>query len=427
MSFIKRLFLSLTSLIVGISIVEIFLLTTTWSTLTSHRQKFSHDTFSNGEKKVSRNLIRSHEQKHQSLKATKDNIIFEKENFKGMRHGYNYPTISENQDETSKYFYKPRKTSKRRETEFNATEEKYFIPRDHDVNGVNFSFLLDGGDICLKSKPFIIFLIHSTAKNDEARKDIRNTWASSIRQGYWYKGFSLDKNVTYVFILGNSTRNVTTAVANENRLYGDIVQASFEESYKNTIYKSYMGFRWVRKYCKDVSFVVKVDEDVFVHVPNIISYLQNLPTDVTVNQTIFGVLSGNNGVYRSPAYYKWTISYEEYPLRSYPLHASGGIYFMARTVAMDLINMADFIPLVHIEDAFFCGILRKVLGFTTEEPDILLLRGGIPIDCMFYYRKSLLALHPVGSYYKIKLWNDLPDLNKTVCRETDKQKIRNLV
>ena len=47
-------------------------------------------------------------------------------------------------------------------------------------------------------------------------------------------------------------------VDEEHKLYGDIVQGSFLESYKNLTLKAIMGLKWVSQYCSQAPFAIKV-------------------------------------------------------------------------------------------------------------------------------------------------------------------------
>ncbi len=48
------------------------------------------------------------------------------------------------------------------------------------------------------------------------------------------------------------------AIQEEHQLYGDIVQGSFLESYRNLTLKAVMGLKWVTTYCSNAKYVIKV-------------------------------------------------------------------------------------------------------------------------------------------------------------------------
>lgn len=68
----------------------------------------------------------------------------------------------------------------------------------------------------------------------------------------------------------------------ESAAFGDVIQESFLDSYNNLTLKSGMLMKLVNLECaKRVSYVMKTDDDMFVHVPNLVAAL--LAKNVTTN------------------------------------------------------------------------------------------------------------------------------------------------
>ena len=62
-----------------------------------------------------------------------------------------------------------------------------------------------------------------------------------------------------VFMMGTPTSEADLhTIQEEHRLYGDVVQGSFMESYKNLTLKAIMGLKWVTTYCSNAKYVIKV-------------------------------------------------------------------------------------------------------------------------------------------------------------------------
>ncbi|KAH3736609.1 hypothetical protein DPMN_043181 [Dreissena polymorpha] len=59
----------------------------------------------------------------------------------------------------------------------------------------------------------------------------------------------------------------------ENKIYHDIVQENFIDSYTNLTYKTIMGFKWASTKFSNVQFVMKTDDDMWFNVPSIIKLL----------------------------------------------------------------------------------------------------------------------------------------------------------
>jgi hypothetical protein len=53
----------------------------------------------------------------------------------------------------------------------------------------------------------------------------------------------------------------------ESNLYQDMVIGPFLDSYRNLTYKHVMALKWVHYHCPEARYVLKSDDDVFVHTP----------------------------------------------------------------------------------------------------------------------------------------------------------------
>uniref|UniRef100_A0A8C9QDZ8 Hexosyltransferase n=1 Tax=Spermophilus dauricus TaxID=99837 RepID=A0A8C9QDZ8_SPEDA len=59
----------------------------------------------------------------------------------------------------------------------------------------------------------------------------------------------------------------------ESAAQGDILQAAFQDSYRNLTLKTLSGLNWVNKHCPMARYVLKTDDDVYVNVPELVSEL----------------------------------------------------------------------------------------------------------------------------------------------------------
>lgn len=100
----------------------------------------------------------------------------------------------------------------------------------------------------------LLIIVASNPSNYENRMVIRNTWGKSI------------DSTKMVFLLGeteNSTNN--HFIKHESKVYGDIVQGSFMDAYRNMTYKHVMGLKWVAHHCPMAKYVLKTDDDVVLN------------------------------------------------------------------------------------------------------------------------------------------------------------------
>ncbi|XP_045189481.2 beta-1,3-galactosyltransferase 1-like [Mercenaria mercenaria] len=233
----------------------------------------------------------------------------------------------------------------------------------------DFPFIIDGSDICQNtSHPFLVIMVLSVHTHIDTRSAIRNTWGRAANPGVWPKVGVLKQKVKLVFLFGKAKNELGNNIAREeSKMYGDIVQADFVDSYFNLTYKTVMGIRWVAEFCKDAKYVLKADEDVFVHVHNLITFLSK--REKKNHGVIFGHALIKSDVFREG---RWAVSKHAFPLSVYPTYTCGNTYVIPGKMAAHIYYTAGLLPYLNIEDVFVTGIVRMflnaelvdVMGFT---------------------------------------------------------------
>jgi len=62
----------------------------------------------------------------------------------------------------------------------------------------------------------------------------------------------------------------------EKHLYDDLIVANFMDSYDNLTLKTMSALEWVDTYCNQSEFVLKTDDDMFINVPNLLSFIDKI-------------------------------------------------------------------------------------------------------------------------------------------------------
>lgn len=62
-------------------------------------------------------------------------------------------------------------------------------------------------------------------------------------------------------------------VVEESRAHGDILQEDFVDSYLNLTLKTVMGLKWGSQHCRSAKYFMKTDDDMFINLPAIMTYL----------------------------------------------------------------------------------------------------------------------------------------------------------
>ncbi|KAK3798874.1 hypothetical protein RRG08_050253 [Elysia crispata] len=245
--------------------------------------------------------------------------------------------------------------------------DSYFLPSPNTTETYDNEVLLEPNTTRLDSHS-VHFIIPSSPSDEKTRNAIRETWGS-VSQNLTWPGKAISLPVKLTFVLGiqdNQNNSLPSPTKDkmesldtksiedtEESQYDDIVQFDMIDSYGNLTRKILLAFKWVISSCKNVQYIVKADQDIFVNVPILLSFLKHHGNSNSVYGFIY------DGGYASRVG-KWKISKEAYSPNYYPVYASGNAYVVSKLAAQTLLNLSSHFPYVPIEDAFITGVLASV-------------------------------------------------------------------
>ena len=99
----------------------------------------------------------------------------------------------------------------------------------------SFKFIMNH-DMCNKSQPLLLIMIHSAPGNLKKRNVIRETWGQE------------SSLVTTLFLVGWS-EEYQVELEEENMKYRDLIQGNFLDVYRNMTYKHVMALKWATYHC----------------------------------------------------------------------------------------------------------------------------------------------------------------------------------
>ena len=83
--------------------------------------------------------------------------------------------------------------------------------------------------------------------------------------------------VGFAFIVGKSTDEaVQNDLEAESSKHKDIVQVNMIDDYANLTIKVAGLFNWLNHNCPEVAFLLKIDDDVYLNVRNLVTMLQSI-------------------------------------------------------------------------------------------------------------------------------------------------------
>ena len=87
---------------------------------------------------------------------------------------------------------------------------------------------------------------------------------------------NLAPGLRVLFVIGNSlNKTVNKQLKEEFKIYGDIIQENFADTYKNLTLKTITSIKWASVYCSNAKYFLKIDDDMIVNAPNLIKWLES--------------------------------------------------------------------------------------------------------------------------------------------------------
>ncbi len=135
-----------------------------------------------------------------------------------------------------------------------------------------------------RNKRSVFVAVISAPSNFEKRNIIRKTWKNHLKMVH-------RKNILGIagfgFILGLPQNDVIQIIIEEeSKMHGDIIQIGIPDFYRNLSLKVAGLLNWLFRRCAKIDFVLKVDDDVYVNVWNLVHFIQTYHKS---KHSIFGV------------------------------------------------------------------------------------------------------------------------------------------
>ena len=120
----------------------------------------------------------------------------------------------------------------------------------------------------------------SAPENFEERTSIRQTWLDHLQTQAKIGLLSL---AGFAFVVGLTTDKTTQKrIEGENKMHRDILQIDMIDNSYNLPVKTIGLINWLNNHCSHVSFVLKVDDNVYVNVHNLAATLATLDPDENI-------------------------------------------------------------------------------------------------------------------------------------------------
>ncbi|KAL7398821.1 hypothetical protein ABVT39_015752 [Epinephelus coioides] len=267
-----------------------------------------------------------------------------------------------------------------------------------------FPMLINHPEKCADGEVHLLMVVKSVIEQHDRREAVRKTWG---------KEHTVDgKKIRTLFLLGSpttgkDTKNLQKLIEYEDRIYGDILQWDFMDTFFNLTLKEVNFLKWFDIYCPGVQFIFKGDDDVFVNTHNLLQLIdfrleERKYAELFVGDTISKAIPIRN---RQSKYY---IPKELYD-KPYPPYVGGGGFLMSSQLARRLFVVSEDLELYPIDDVFLGMCLQKLHSAPEMHPGFrtfgITRRRVSPMNSEPCFYKNLIVVHKLSAQELLRMWS----------------------
>ncbi|XP_075547275.1 beta-1,3-galactosyltransferase 5-like [Dermacentor variabilis] len=203
---------------------------------------------------------------------------------------------------------------------------------------------------------YLAVVVCSSVERFEHRAAIRATWGRDVGD---------DKGAGVFFLVGKPDatprgQDIQNRLINESARHNDVIQADFRDTYRNLTIKTLFLLKWAYVNCSSTRFVLKADDDMFVNVERLLSFLEAYGGNRARPFLAGHVLQGRKAVRQAGS--KWYLPLSVYEPDWLPSYVYGSGYVMSREAVRPLFTEALSTPFLYVEDVFLTGIVAQKVG-----------------------------------------------------------------
>ncbi|MBZ3885109.1 Lactosylceramide 1,3-N-acetyl-beta-D-glucosaminyltransferase [Sciurus carolinensis] len=273
----------------------------------------------------------------------------------------------------------------------------------HSSERARYPYLINHKEKCQAQEVLLLLFIKTAPENYHRRSAIRRTWGSEE-----YVRSQLNANIKTLFALGTPNplkgEELQKKLVWEDQIYNDIIQQDFVDSFYNLTLKLLLQFSWANTFCPHAKFLMTADDDIFIHMPNLIEYLQSLEQIGVQDFWIGRVHRGAPPIRdKSSKYY---VSYEMYQWPAYPDYTAGAAYIISSDVAAKVYEASQTLNSSLYIDDVFMGLCANKMGIVPQYHVFFSGEGKAPYHPCIY--EKMMTSH--GHVQDLQdLWKDATD------------------
>ncbi|XP_072536949.1 UDP-GlcNAc:betaGal beta-1,3-N-acetylglucosaminyltransferase 7, like [Salminus brasiliensis] len=261
----------------------------------------------------------------------------------------------------------------------------------------------------------VLLVVKSVIEQHERREAVRRTWGAerTVR----------GRRVKTLFLLGTpspgkDTKNLQKLLEYEDRIYGDILQWDFMDTFFNLTLKEVNFLRWFHIYCARVSFVFKGDDDVFVNTDNLVELIDFRTEEGKAHELFTGDTISKAIPIRNKQS-KYYIPREMFD-KPYPPYVGGGGFLMSSQIARRLFTASEGLELFPIDDVFLGMCLQKLGKAPESHPGFktfgIVKRKVSSMNSEPCFFRQLIVVHKLSAHDLLRMWSVVQDQKLTCAK-----------
>lgn len=267
----------------------------------------------------------------------------------------------------------------------------------------HYPYLINHEDKCQAQDVLLLLFIKTAPENYDRRSAIRKTWGN---ENYVHSQFNA--NIKTLFALGIpgplKGKDLQRKLIWEDQEYKDIIQQDFVDSFYNLTLKLLLQFSWTNTFCPHAKFLMTADDDIFIHMPNLIEYLQELEQTGVRDFWIGHVHRGGPPVRDKNS--KYYVPYEMYRWPAYPDYTAGAAYIISSDVAAKVYEASQALNSSLYIDDVFMGLCANKMGIVPQDHVFFSGEGKVPYHPCIY--EKMMTSH--GHLHDLQdLWMEATD------------------
>jgi len=166
-----------------------------------------------------------------------------------------------------------------------------------------------------------------------------------------------EMNIKHVFLVGKAeNEKIEQRLESEANEFDDMIMINSNENYTNIIRKHFALIEWSIDYCTNVSYVIKLDDDVFV---NIQLLLRNILVneELSPNEKFIYCNNVENAKPIKDKESEWRVDDRLYPYEFYPPFCESFAYVTNIPTLKTVREQSRMVPMFYLDNMYLTGML----------------------------------------------------------------------